>query len=410
MLMTLAWRNIWRNRRRTIITTGSIAFGLTLAIFFIALGKGMYANLIDQVVRMQAGHLTIQHPDYAAAPAVDLYVTGINEMAAEIAAWPETEAVKILIQGQGIAKSGEGNVAAALIGIQPSKEKGVSPFARSLMEGAYLNDDDLRKVVIGVEMAEKLDLAVGKKLVLSTNNADGDLVQELMRVKGIYQTGSEEMDAFFVQMTSGFGRKLFGLPENTATRIGVVLKQAEDMDLIRGRIEQLLTGSATVLRWEEVMPDISSWIKLDQGSNYVFQLILLILILFTIFNTILMSVIERQREFALLLAIGTKPGQLRAQIFIESLFLGLLGCAAGIIGGTLVSYAVSVYGIDMRRWLEEGFAVSGYMMDPVLRTKVTLGVVFGASAIVLIATLLFCLFPARRAANVNITDTLRAAG
>ncbi|MEX1301711.1 MAG: ABC transporter permease, partial [Desulfotignum sp.] len=220
MLMTLAWRNIWRNRRRTIITTGSIAFGLTLAIFFIALGKGMYANLIDQVVRMQAGHLTIQHPDYAAAPAVDLYVTGINEMAAEIAAWPETEAVKILIQGQGIAKSGEGNVAAALIGIQPSKEKGVSPFARSLMEGAYLNDDDLRKVVIGVEMAEKLDLAVGKKLVLSTNNADGDLVQELMRVKGIYQTGSEEMDAFFVQMTSGFGRKLFGLPENTATRIG----------------------------------------------------------------------------------------------------------------------------------------------------------------------------------------------
>ena len=122
MLTKLAWRNIWRNKRRTFITTGSITLGLTLAIFSISMGDYMYANLIDEVAKMQSGHLTLQHPEYAAAPAVDLYLTGVEETAAQIASWPETERTKILILGQSIAKSGAGAVAAALMGVEPSKE------------------------------------------------------------------------------------------------------------------------------------------------------------------------------------------------------------------------------------------------------------------------------------------------
>ena len=408
MIPRLAWRSIWRNRRRTLITVLSIGFGLTCAIFFIAIGEGVYTQLIDQVVRMQAGHVTLENPDYRDAPAVDLWIEASELLRSQIESLPQVERTKMIILGQGIARSGSGNVSATLMGIEPSVELETSPLARHMVDGRYLDDDDGPWVVIGSELAQRLRLGVGKKMVLTTNDASGNLVDELCRVRGIFETGSVEIDGYFIQTPIDFARRLFGLPEQGVSQLGVILRVPEAQEHVLHEVQLLVAGKdITVLPWQKVVPEIASYIKLDKGSNLIFQAILVFLILFTIFNTILMSVLEREREFAVLLALGTKPDQLRLQILMESFYLGLIGCALGLLFGGLAAWIVQEWGIDLRSLLEEGFTISGFAVSAKMHARVTPGLLFGTTGLVLAATLILSLFPMRRATRLSIVDQLR---
>lgn len=408
MLIKIAWRSIWRNKRRTLITVCSIGLGLTFSIFFISLGAGVYARMVDQATRMQAGHITLEHTEYRDAPSIDLVIAPDAGVSEKIKKLKYVEMTKFIVMGQGIAKSGAGNVPAGIMGVEPSVEMITSPLAKNIIEGRYLSDEDKAAAVIGSEMADRLNLKVGKKMVLSSNDVNGDLVEVLCRVKGIFKTGSEEMDAYFIQTPINFTRRLYNMPPDAATQMGVILKDADDqsraMHLIKKQIEGL---PLAVVGWQEVMPDVYAYIKIDMGSNYVFQGMLIFLILFTIFNTILMSVLERQREFAVLLSLGTKPGQLMTQLFFESLFLGLVGCGLGVLFGGTAAYLGHAIGIDISSFLNEGVSISGFAISSTLRTKLSAGIIFGTALIVLCATMVLSLFPMRRAVRVNIVDMLR---
>ncbi len=408
MIARLAWRSIWRNRRRTLITVLSIGFGLACTVFFIAIGEGVYAQLIDQVVRLQAGHITMENPRYRDAPAVDLWVKAPESLRSHIERLPQVERTKLIIMGQGIARSGSGDVSATLMGIEPSVELDTSPLVRHIVAGRYLNDDDGPWVVIGSELAKRLKLAVGKKMVLTTNDAAGNLVDVLCRVRGIFETGSMEIDGYFIQAPIDFARRLFGLPEEGATQLGVVLRIPEAQASILREIRLMVAEQdIAVLPWQEVIPEIASYIKLDKGSNWIFQAILVFLILFTIFNTILMSVLEREREFAVLLALGTRPAQLRFQIFMESAYLGLIGCGLGLLVGGLAAWAAQEWGIDLRSLLEEGFTISGFAVSAKMHARVTTGLLLGTAGLVFGATLILSLIPMHRATRLSIVDQLR---
>jgi ABC-type lipoprotein release transport system permease subunit len=391
-----------------LITVLSIGFGLACTVFFIAIGEGVYAQLIDQVVRMQAGHITMENPRYRDAPAVDLWIRAPESLRSRIERLPQVERTKLVIMGQGIARSGSGDVSATLMGIEPSVELDTSPLVRHMVAGRYLNDDDGPWVVIGSELAKRLKLAVGKKMVLTTNDAAGNLVDELCRVRGIFETGSVEIDGYFIQAPIDFARRLFGLPEEGATQLGVVLRipEAQESILREARL-MVAEQDIAVLPWQQVIPEIASYIKLDKGSNLIFQAILVFLILFTIFNTILMSVLEREREFAVLLALGTKPVHLSFQILMESAYLGLIGCALGLLVGGLAAWAAQVWGIDLRSLLEEGFTISGFAVSAKMHARVTTGLLLGTAGLVFGATLILSLIPMHRATRLSIVDQLR---
>lgn len=385
-----------------------MGFGLACTVFFIAIGEGVYAQLIDQVVRMQAGHITMENPGYRDAPAVDLWIKAPESLRSQIERLPQVERTKLIIMGQGIARSGSGDVSATLMGIEPSVELDTSPLVRHIVAGRYLADDDGPWVVIGSGLAKRLRLEVGKKMVLTTNDAAGNLVDVLCRVRGIFETGSVEMDGYFIQAPIDFARRLFGLPEEGATQLGVVLRipEAQESILREARL-MVAEQDIAVLPWQEIVPEIASYIKLDKGSNLIFQAILVFLILFTIFNTILMSVLERQREFAVLLALGTKPVQLRLQILMESAYLGLIGCALGLLVGGLAAWAAQVWGIDLSSLLEEGFTISGFAVSAKMHARVTTGLLLGTAGLVFGATLILSLIPMRRATRLSIVDQLR---
>jgi ABC-type lipoprotein release transport system permease subunit len=391
-----------------LITVLSIGFGLACTVFFIAIGEGVYAQLIDQVVRMQAGHITMENPGYRDAPAVDLWIKAPESLRSQIERLPQVERTKLIILGQGIARSASGDISATLMGIEPSVELDTSPLVSHIVAGRYLNDDDGPWVVIGSGLAKRLRLEVGKKMVLTTNDAAGNLVDVLCRVRGIFETGSVEMDGYFIQAPIDFARRLFGLPEESATQLGVVLRIPEAQQFILREARLMVADQdIAVLPWQEVIPEIASYIKLDKGSNLIFQAILIFLILFTIFNTILMSVLEREREFAVLLALGTKPVQLRLQILMESAYLGLIGCALGLLVGGLAAWAAQVWGIDLRSLLEEGFTISGFAVSAKMHARVTTGLLLGTAGLVFGATLILSLIPMRRATRLSIVDQLR---
>ena len=408
MVTRLAWRSLWRNKRRTIITVTSIGMGLSFAIFFIAFGDGVYLELIDTGVKMQAGHITLEHPEYREAPSIDLFLADPAESRREIEKIERVKRTKLLVVGQGVARTGFGTVGVGIMGVEPSVEARTSPIVQSIIEGRYLEDGDGALAVVGSKLARRLHLKVGKKMVITTNDASGALTEQLCRVAGIFETGTDEVDNYLLQTPIAFTRTLFSLPPGSATQLGVILSKPEAQGKVLKKINASIgRNSVKAYPWQEIMPELSSYIRMDKGSNLVFQGILLFLILFTIYNTILMSVVERQKEFAVLLALGTSPGLLKKQIFTESIFLGLMGCGSGIIVGGLASYALQVWGFDLSLFSDEGWSISGVGVSSVIHPHVTVGLLLWMGGIVLGVTLLLSIFPMRKAARVPIVDTLR---
>ncbi len=407
MLLKVAWRSIWRNKRRTIITLTSIVFSLTIAIFFIAMSDGMYDKLTDEAVRMQAGHLTVEHKEYRDAPAIDLVLEGTEELSKSLSRLEGVERIKALVSGQGVAKSGSGSIGVVVLGVDAKAERDQTPLAKKMVAGEYLTDDDEAKVIIGSLLAKRLKLKVGKKMVVSSNSVGGHLVEELVRVRGIFETGATEVDGFFIQIPLGFARKLYGMKPNQATQLGIILTADADWDLVMEEAPKLLAKGQALRTWQEVMPDLAAFMAVDKGSNYVFQGIIMFLILFTIFNTILMSVLERSREFAVLLAIGTSVARIKAQVFVESALIGLVGALLGVAAGGGLTWYFNVQGLDVSAMMEEGMAVSGFSIDTVLRPAVDPAMMLLLGGAIFGATMIMSLFPMGRIKRIPVADVLR---
>lgn len=407
-LVRLAWRSLWRHRRRTIVTIVSIGLGLGFVVIFVTLAEGTYHQLVTDAVRMNGGHVTIEHAGYRDAPEVGLRVRAASGLRGRLAALAGVESTKLVVLGQGLARSGADAVGVAVMGVEPAVEAMTSPLARRIVTGDYLGAEDGARIVVGALLAERLDLDVGKKLVVSTNDASGALVEALFRVTGIFRTGAEEVDGYVAQVPLGAARSLFGLGADEATQLGLVLGDPGDQEDVLAAARPLLEGSDLAARpWQEVLPELAAFIRLDRTSDWTFQGLLIAIVLFTIFNTLLMSVLERSREFAVLLAIGTTPRQLAGQVLIESVLLSVLGVAFGLAFGGAASGWLQVYGLDLRLFLEEGMTISGLALSDRLHARVTLPILATLSGLVLGATLLLALSPMRRAARIDVAEVLR---
>jgi len=408
MLLRLAWRSLWRHRRRTIVTIVSIGLGLAFVVFFVCLAEGTYHQLVSDAVRMQGGHVTIEDARYRDAPEVGHRVRDASHLRTELAALPAVESSKLVVLGQGLARSGADAVGVAVMGVEPGIEAATSPLARRLVAGRYLEATDGARIVVGTLLAERLDLAVGKKVVVSTNDASGALVEALFRVVGIFETGAEEVDGYVTQVPLPESRRLFGLADDDATQIALVLHDADDQpEAVAAARRIVVAPGLAVRRWQEVLPELAAFIRLDRTSDWTFQGMLIAIVLFTIFNTLLMSVLERRREFAVLLAVGTTPRQLATQVLIESIMLACLGVGVGLVIGGAVAGWFQIHGLDLRLFMEEGMTISGLAVSDRIHARVTPRILGTLGGLVLGATIVLALAPMRRAARLDVTEALR---
>ena len=411
LITKIGWRSIWRNKRRTLISLFSIIIGTGIPIFFVCIAWGFYAGLIDDVARLMSGHITYEHVEYRNSPSNDLWVDDIQKINKTLNNNAEVLSTKQIVNLQGVAHTAKGSVGISLMGIEPEKEITISFLPETVIEGNYLSKEDGRWVVVGDQLAENLNISVGKKFVFTTSDIKGELVEELFRVKGVFKTGSKEIDGHFVQSDIEIARKIAGLGSDDVSQLGIIVKNPDTHEsLIKDLQKSLAKNNGVFLSWQKIMPDVATTIRMDRTAISSFMIMLVVIVLFTMFSTILMSTLERKREFASLLAIGTQQKELKIQIFIETIFFGLIACPLGSLLG--IGFAKWVEGYDMMNVVggkSEDMSVGGFGMDTIITPLFSAPLILQISIFFFLAVQLLSILPMYFISRISITDELRSA-
>ena len=411
LITKIGWRSIWRNKRRTLISLFSIIIGTGIPIFFVCIAWGFYAGLIDDVSRLMSGHITYEHVKYRNSPSNDLWVDDIQKINETLNSNAEVLSTKQIINLQGVAHTAKGSVGISLMGIEPEKEITISFLPETVIEGNYLSKEDGRWVVVGDQLAKNLNISVGKKFVFTTNDIKGELVEELFRVKGIFKTGSKEIDGHFVQSDIEIARKIAGLGSDDVSQLGIIVKNPDTHEnFLQDLQKSLAKKNGVFLSWQKIMPDVATTIRMDRTAISSFMIMLVVIVLFTMFSTILMSTLERKREFASLLAIGTQQKELKIQIFIETIFFGLIACPLGSLLG--IGFAKWAEGYDMMNVVggkSEDMSVGGFGMDTIITPLFSAPLILQISIFFFLAVQLLSILPIYLISRISITDELRSA-
>ena len=412
LITKIGWLSIWRNKRRTLISLFSIIIGTGIPTFFVCIAWGFYAGLIDDVTRLMSGHITYEHVEYRNSPSNDLWVDDIQKINKTLINKDEVLFTKQIVNLQGVAHTAKGSVGISLMGIEPEKEINISFLPENIVEGKYLSKGDERWVVVGEKLANNLNIGVGKKFVFTTNNVNGELTEELFRVKGVFKTGSKEIDGHFVQSDIGIARKVAGLGNNDVSQLGIIVKNPDTHEiLIKSLQKSVSKNNGVFLSWQKIMPDVATTIRMDQTAISSFMIMLVVIVLFTMFSTILMSTLERKKEFASLLAIGTQQKELKVQIFIETIFFGLIACPLGSLLG--IGVAKWVEGYDMMdlfggKTEDMDMSVGGFGMDTIITPLFSAPLILQISILFFLAVQLLSILPIYLISKISITDELRS--
>ncbi len=403
-LTLLAWRNIWRHKRRTWLTAGAIAFAAILIVFIIPLQEGGYAQMIDLSLRIFPGHAQVQVPGYQDKPQMHKVVTNAQSLAEQLRQSGHYKAVSVRAQGFALVSSADRSYGASVVGVQPDTEKKVSVIPDLLQQGRFLSTDNALEALIGAALARNLKIKPGDELTILGAGKDGSVAATILTVVGIFDSGSNEFDRFFVEIPLGTFQDTFamGNSAHNITVIGDSLKQqARMLEHLRHDIGR---DDLVVLGWDELIPGLKEAIEVDRVSGYIFYAILLVIIVFSIFNTFLMSILERTKEFGLMLALGTRPRRITAVVMLESLFLTLIGLIIGTLIGIIITlYLDSIGGIPYPADIAEQFNILLDRMPP----EINLFNIIVGPVIILITTNLSAWIPLWRIHRLQPVEAMR---
>ena len=404
IIFKLAWRNLGRNRRRTALTVVTVALGLALLLVTLGLGDGSHLQMIDNAVRMGSGHVLIQSRGYQAHGGVQRALR--EETRFRIRTWIERQGDASPVQNvvervfaSGLASSADGSTGVRIIGTQPGPESESSKFGEKLVQGEFVRPGAGDQAVIGSGVARKLRVGLGSKfVVLSQAAGSSELQSRLLRVSGILQTGLEDLDQSLVIIPLGVAQDLLLLPRQVH-QVAVFVEDVEASGALAQRGRMDLPESAEVLDWTEAMPELTEFIRIDDAGNYLFNGIFLLLIAFVVLNTLLMSALERKREYALLDAIGLSSSGRFFMMFTEAVLLALLSTSVGMTLGYGAHLYLESSGLPLDVFYQgEGeLSAAGAVMDPVLYSRLSAERLVASASVITSLTLILALFPAWRA-------------
>ncbi|HEY7471876.1 MAG TPA: FtsX-like permease family protein [Gemmatimonadota bacterium] len=412
ILLSLAWRNVLRQARRSVLTASAMVLGLALLVLSRSLAGGSHESWIEAGVRLGSGHVVVQHPAYQRSSdlADRLSAAQVEAAAAALAAPGLAERVTAVtprLMVTGLASSAESAVPALVVGVDPAREAGFSGLAGRVVEGAYVSEEERLSAFIGVGMAERLGLELGSRFVLTAQAADGEIAGQLVRVAGLFRTGVPEMDQALVHVPIETAREWLGAP-GEATSVAALLRSSRDTGRAAALLGEALTGTGVaVLTWREASPELDAALRIDDWGDYIFHGILLAIVALAILNAILMSVLNRRREFGVLRALGLTARQTGAVVLAEGILLTLASGALGIALGLGVTWLFWRDGLDLSSLWGGDMTVSGAVIDPVLVPEFRLATVLFAFGWIFVIGLLASLYPARQARRFDVAESMK---
>jgi ABC-type lipoprotein release transport system permease subunit len=408
-LLSMGWRNLWRHRRRTLLTLVSISFGVFLAVVFTGLQDRSWDDMINLAARLGGGHVSLQNPRYLDQPTLVETVQGADALQRIAQATPGVSRTVVRISGMTMLSTAGKSQGVAFVAFDPAAE---DPRTLSLLEalvaGRPFRDAKEGGIILGERLARNLGLRLGGKVVYTLTDRDGEIVSGLARLSGILRTGSPTADGALALLPIDAVRQTLSYGPREATQVAVFLADQRESDVVAAGLQKRLGGEVAAVPWHEAQPELAGFIAMKVGGMRVMEIFIALLVAAGIFNTLFVSVTERFREFGIMLAIGFSPLDLFTLVMLESFWLGLLGLAgAALITAGPYAY-LSVTGLDMTAMYGEGMVeVSGVGLDPVLRVGIYPENLALIAAAALLATLLAGLYPAWRAGRVEPVDTIK---
>ena len=408
-LASMAWRNLWRNRRRTTITLSAIVFGVFLAVILMATQDRNWADMIRLAARLGAGHVTIQHPEYLDSPTLTRPVEGTDELRRLAADNPRVIRVVERITGFNMLSTARENIGAGFIAVSPEDEdEETLSLLEAVVEGKFFESSSDGGIILGERLASNLDVELGSKVVYTLTDKKGEIVSGLARVSGLIRTGSPSVDGGICLLPIDTVREAIGFGPDEAIQVAAFVDDQRVSDAVVTELGSQAPESVAVLPWHELQPDLAVFIAMKVGGSKVIMLVLALLVAAGIFNTLFVSVMERLREFGIMLAVGFSPGQLFRLVMFESAWLAVVGLTAA----ALVTIGPYLYlastGIDMSALVAaDQMEVAGVGMSSVMRVGIygESVALIGASA--LAAILLSGVYPAWRAGHADPVETIR---
>jgi len=410
-LAVLAWRNLWRHKRRTLITASSIAFGVLLAVTFTGAADYFYTRMIDAGANMGMGHVTLAAPDFNRAPSSRKYLSDADRLMQQTRQLEEVTKAAPRIQSQAMFASARKSVGGLFIAVDPELEKATqNVFLQVIVEGELPMEADSRGIVLGSELAEKLGVELGKKVIYTTTDKHGDIVSEIGRVSGLFKTGADELDGALAILPIDRAQKVLGYQQDEVNMIALSLADQRHSVEMQNQLRKMpVFTEVEVLNWQQTQPDLAGMIAVDKSSNYISQLLIALLVAAGILNTMLMSVLERVREFGVMVVLGMSPKRLFGMVMLESFWLAWLGLIIGVIVTIPWYWYMYTTGIDLSGAYGDGFSFGGVLIDTTFKLRLF------ADSIVAILLVLFTLamlagaYPAWRAGRIPAVESLKTS-
>ncbi len=402
----IGWRNLWRNKRRSLVVITAISLGIFSMLLAMGIMNGMNNQMVENTIKTSLGHVAIHYDGFH------------NDMKLKYSFKPQPQIMKAVkdneymkhytkrVKFEAMIRSSEASQGVMIMGIDPENEKKVSSIYEYTLQkegSSFLESPDSDEILISTTMADKLDLLVGDRLVVMFQNTEKELVGNAFTVKGLFETPISSFDKYVVYTGINTLQKMTGL-DNRISEISVITNKKEQVDKAAAQMRSELSGNnLEILTWKDMAPSLVRSVALFDTMMYVFFAIIFITVIFSIANTLIMAIMERFHEIGVMKSIGTRPSWIGGMVMFEAVNLGLVGLGAGMAAAILVISMLGATGIDfgfyaesMRMW------GTGTVIYPSLKTMD-----FVVSALIVFAnTIIAAVYPAMKAARIKPLDAL----
>jgi putative ABC transport system permease protein len=405
MLFNLAWKNIWRNKKRSLIIITAITLGLWAGLFSVAVMIGSWDTTVNSTIDRNLSHIQIHTKEFKDESLTSHYIPGGNKLAEEIRNLKNVKDVTARVLIEGMASSPSSSRGVNIIGVDPSREKNVTTIADYITEGEYFNGIKRNPILVGEKLADKLGLKLRSKIVLSFQSIDTTLTYAAFRIVGIYKTESSIFDESHVLVRKS---DLYNSMESDSivNEIAIRLNSSKDLDstfaTLKGNYPSLVVET-----WKDLAPELEMMYQYLIVEMQIFLAIIMAALLFGITNTMLMSVLDRVREFGVLLAVGMKRGRVFSLIMIETIILSLVGGIIGMIFGTFTIWYFADKGIDLSLFSE---GLSSWGMPTILYPILPLYFYGILTSMIVITGILAAIWPSIKTIKLRPADAIRTYG
>ena len=406
IFLKIGWRNLWRNKRRSLVVISSIALGIFALILSMGLMNGLNHQMVENTISTSLGHISIHKRGFQdEMKLANSFVPSMDLMHA-LSRIPEVVAYAPRIKMEVMIRSSEASRGVLIMGIDPAREKSVSKiwdYMLPVEESTYLVDPGAMDILLSRTLAEKLDLEIGDKAILMFQDIHNEIIGEALTVKGLYQSPIDSFDKFVVYTGIQTLQKFTGIGEKIS-EISVRVGNRNQVDSVKKRIQGYIAApSVETLTWKDMAPNLLRAVSLFDAMMYILFSIIFITVIFSVTNTLIMAIMERFHEIGVMKSIGTRPSWIWRMVLFEAINLGMVGLVVGISAGALVTLFLSSVGIDFSFYMESARSLgTGYIIYP----KLKLMDILVSTIIVMTTTIIAALYPAFKAARIKPLDAL----